>query len=238
MTDVPPDTEPPQPPPAPEGPGADVVKREVWHQLPTETESAFAHFRAYLTQERGRRSLRRLAGERGVGVSTLSDLSALHQWVARVQAHDHHLDAIEEAEFEAEKKRIARAAARAAGSSVEAANLAIRAAILGLQPYIEQGEADEKGIVRNGKGVPVQRLDADQALAAIRAGTRAAVAGHQLVADKVRPGDLPDDEASIEEVAFGLNVWDLARALTELTNGEGPAQVVVEPDVIDVESPG
>ena len=233
MTDLPPSPDQPAAAADPVQPQV-PARREPWHQLDTETESAYAHFLGYLHMERGRRSLRGLATQRGVHVSTLADLSAQHQWVARVQTHDRHLDEIEEVEFEAERRRIARAAARAAGNALDAATLAIRAGVMGLQQYAKAGTVDAHGIARDESGAPVYRLDADQSLAAVRAGTRAAVAAHQLVADRVKPGDTPDG-VDVEEVAFGLTVFDLAQSLMDLVSGPPPpGGVQADPDVIDV----
>lgn len=207
----------------------DLERREIWHQLPTESESAYSHFRGYLAQERGRRSIRVLAESLGMSPATLSELSARHQWVARVQGHDAHIDAIEEQEFEAERRRIARDAARAAGRALNASQLAIQASVLGLQQYVKPGRVDEHGIARDETGAPVYRLDPDQSLAALRAGTRAAVAAHQLVADRVTPGDVPDD-LPVEEMAYGLTVWDLADSLMRLAGSPPPDQQPAAPD--------
>lgn len=78
---------------------------EVWEKQQNESSKAFKAFATYRDMG-AERSLTKVAQACGKSVSICNRWSSLHQWVARAQAYDQHLEDIAQEAKEAEIKRV------------------------------------------------------------------------------------------------------------------------------------
>lgn len=132
----------------------------IWEQLPQEGAKAFQHFCAY--RDMGScRSLRKLAGDLQLNLSTLAELSAKHNWQQRVGAFDGFVEKASQhnqvAQIRSMKRRQLVLALRAQ-----------KAAAKGLAKLIREIESDECSLKPEGlsklldTGCRLERLNRDE----------------------------------------------------------------------------